>query len=118
MSELQSVLERIRYQDAIPAQELVDYNGEQEVCKVQTEEEFFASLGGQIPTADEEEDEDETIEHPHYTSKQVHEALEILQVYAIQKGDDNGEARRAIDTYHRYFSKKFMQASYQTRLPD
>ena len=54
------------------------------------------------------------ITHP----KQVIEALEILWVYAVQKGDDNGEARRAIDSYHRYFSTKFMQTSHQARLPD
>jgi len=124
VSELQDVLTRIGYTDAIPAQELVEYNGEQEVCRVQTEEEFFASLGGEIPTAEEEEDydkegeDDDTIERPHYTSKQVIEALEILRIYAVQKGDDNGEARRAIDSYHRYFSTKFMQTSHQARLPD
>ena len=54
---------------------------------------------------------------PHYTSKQVHEALEILQGYAIQKGDD-GEGRKAIDAYRRYFSYKLMQAPRQTYLTD
>ena len=54
---------------------------------------------------------------PHYTSKQVHKALEILQGYAIQKGDD-GESRKAIDAYHNFFSIKLMQAPHQTRLPE
>jgi hypothetical protein len=118
MFELQTVLRRVGYADAIPAQELVDYNGEQEICEIQTEEQFFASLRAGDTAAEEEEDgEDDTVERPHYTSKQVHEALEILQGYAMQKGDD-GEGRRAIDAYRRYFSIKLMEAPHQTRLPD
>jgi len=115
--ELQSVLTRFRYKDTIPAQELIEYNGEQEICQVQTEQEFFANLSAQSSTDEEEEDGDDTIECPCYTSKQVHEALEILQVYAMQKGDVSGEARRAINAYHRY-SMKVGQAPHQTHLPD
>jgi hypothetical protein len=46
------------------------------------------------------------------------EALEILQGYAMQKGDNSGKACKAIDAYQRYFSNKLMEAPHQTRLPD
>jgi len=116
---LQNVLARIGYSDAIPAHELIDYNGEEEVCEVQTEEDFFASLEiGNSVVEEEEEENDDTVERPHYTSQQVHEALEVLQGYAMQKGDENGEGRKAIDAYRRYFSYKLMQAPRQTYLTD
>jgi hypothetical protein len=73
-------------------------------------------LSAQDPTS-ENDGNDDTIECPQYKSKQVHEALEILQGYSMQKGDDNGKARKAIDAYRGYFSVKVIQAQYQTRLP-
>lgn len=119
MFELQSVLTRVGYADAIPAQELVDYSGEQEICEIQTEAQFFARLKtGNATAEEEEEDGDDTEERPHYTSIQVHEALEILKGYAMQRGDDDGAGRKAIDAYNRYFSIKLTQAPHQTRLPD
>ncbi|CAG8786687.1 3662_t:CDS:1, partial [Acaulospora morrowiae] len=97
--ELGNVLTRIGYDDTIPAQELVNYDGEQKICEIQTEKEFFASLQIKNLTTEKEEDKDDTIEHPHYTSQQVREALEVLQGYAMQRGDENGEGRKAIDLY-------------------
>ena len=118
MSDLADVLTRIGYTDGIPARELVDYNGEEEICEVQTEEEFFASLCVENLVVEEEEDMDDTNERPHYTSQQVREAMEVLQGFALQKGDENGEARKAVDLYCRYYSGKLMQTRRQTYLTD
>ena len=84
---------------------------------MQTEEEFFASLRADS-VVEEEEDKDDTNECPHYTSQQVHEAMEVLQGFALQKGDENGEGRKAVDLYCRYYSFKLMQAPRQTYLTD
>ena len=61
---------------------------------------------------------DDTNERPHYTSQQVREAMEVLQGFVLQKGDENGEARKAVDLYHRYYSVKLMQTQCQTYLTD
>lgn len=118
ISDLEDVLMRIGYEDAIPAQELVDYNGEEEICEVQTEEEFFANLHFENSVTEKEEDKDNSNECPHYTFQQVREAMEVLQGFALQKGDENGEGRKAIDLYRRYYSVKLIQASHQTYLID
>ncbi|CAG8679181.1 2648_t:CDS:2 [Acaulospora morrowiae] len=90
----------------------------EKICKVQMEEEFFANRSSRNLVANEEESEDNMAEYPYYTSKQVHEALEIMQGYAIQKDDDNGKGHKAINAYQKYFSRKLIQTQYQAWLPD
>jgi hypothetical protein len=113
--ELGAILERINYQDTIPAQELINFNGEQEVCESQTEADFFASLDA---PAEAEEEEDNTMERPRYTSKQAQDALEVLLGYAMQNNDESGQGRKAVAAYDRFLSAKLMQSKRQTELTD
>lgn len=118
MTRLEDSLEKLGYNDAIPVQELVDYNGEREIYGMRTEEEFFTSLKPTSPTFEEEEGGDDTVERSTYTAKQVREALEVLQGFALQKGDGDGESRKAIDRYRRCFSAELMPTLRQISLPD
>jgi hypothetical protein len=117
VSELENVLQRMSC-DTIPADELVDYDGEQDVFEMQTEEEFFASLDGEKLVVEDEEDKDETVERPVYTAKQAYAALEILQGYAMQHNDGNGCGRKAVNAYHKFLSDTVMQKQRQTSLPE
>jgi hypothetical protein len=114
--ELQNVLQRM-CSDPIPAKELIEIDGEQDSFETQTEEEFFASLDKTLSTEDEE-DKDESAERPVYTSKQAHDALEILQGYAMQHNDENGDGRKAVDAYRRFLSATVRQTQRQTSLTE
>ena len=63
---------------------------------------------------EDEEDKDETVEHPVYAAKQAYDALEILQGYAMQHSDGNGYGRKAVNAYRKFLSDTVMQKQRQT----